>query len=129
MNNLHSSTVAILGASPKPDRFSNRAVLALKDRVRGVFPIHPTADHIHGLPCWKDFPSLPIRPDILSIYLAEANLLPIMDELEEKGAGEFWLNPGADSPAIVREFMRRSLPFRQTCTLIEAEKNLVDPTA
>ncbi len=117
---LATSSVAVLGASPSRHRFSNKAVRALNKSAAAVYPVHPTASEIEGFPCYQSVSDIPVRPDILSIYLSPEKLMPLMDAIEEKGAGSYWLNPGADSPEIVREFMKRNLPFRQTCTIIEA---------
>ena len=42
-------TVVVLGASDKPDRYSNRAVRLLKAEAYRVIPVHPTLDTVEGL--------------------------------------------------------------------------------
>lgn len=116
---LSRRTVAVLGASNQRTRFSNKAVRSLAGKVAGLYPIHPKAVEIEDLPCYPSILSLPVRPDILSVYLSEAHFLPLMDEVEIHGFGEIWLNPGADSEEVMRELMKRNLPFRQTCTILE----------
>jgi hypothetical protein len=48
MNNNH--TVVVLGASHKPERYSNRAVRMLKERNYHIIPIHPKLDMIEDIP-------------------------------------------------------------------------------
>ena len=42
--------VVVLGASPTPDRHSNRAVRLLLQQVDSVVAVHPTVSPIEGLP-------------------------------------------------------------------------------
>lgn len=39
-------TVAVLGASDKPDRYSNRAVRLLLEHGYTVLPVHPSPDTV-----------------------------------------------------------------------------------
>jgi predicted CoA-binding protein len=116
---LSRRTIAVLGASNQRTRFSNKAVRALAGKVAGLYPIHPKSLEIENVPCFPSIVSLPIRPDILSVYLSDVHFLPLMDQIETHGCGEIWLNPGADSDEVLRELMKRNLPFRQTCTILE----------
>lgn len=115
-----NKTVAILGASSKRERYSNKAVRALIEKAKGAFPIHPTEGDIEGLKTYPNVESIPVRPDILTVYLSQENFLCLLDDVEKKGSGEIWLNPGADSDKVVRELLKRNLPFKKTCTIIEA---------
>jgi predicted CoA-binding protein len=42
--------VVVLGASNKPERYSNMAVKLLKEKGYNVIPIHPLLDEIEGFP-------------------------------------------------------------------------------
>jgi len=44
--------VAVLGASPRPDRYSNQAVRLLASLDYRPIPVNPAYDQIEGLPCF-----------------------------------------------------------------------------
>lgn len=96
------------------------AIRALKQWTNRIYPVHPTEKSIEGFDVFAKLSDLPLRPDLLTVYLSESRLLGLMEEIESLGAGEIWLNPGADSEAVLRELMKHNLPFRKTCTIIEA---------
>ena len=41
--------VVVLGASPKPERYSNQAVCLLREMGYRVIPVHPRESHIEGI--------------------------------------------------------------------------------
>ena len=45
-------TVAVVGASPKPDRYSNKAVNLLKVNGYNVIPVHPAVKEVNGIAVW-----------------------------------------------------------------------------
>ena len=49
-------TVVVLGASPKGERYSNQAVLALVGHGHRVIPVHPLLKEIAGVGVWLHAP-------------------------------------------------------------------------
>ena len=49
-----SETVVVLGASPKVDRYSYKAIKMLGDCGHKVIPVNPYHAQIDGLDCVKD---------------------------------------------------------------------------
>ena len=95
-------TIAIIGASPDRHKFGNKAVRAYASRGYDVFPIHPTADKIESHRAYRSILDVPVdRLDRISLYLPAKIGLPVLEQVAQKPAGEVWLNPGADDPAVV----------------------------
>ena len=46
---MQNQTIVVLGASNKPQRFSNRAIRMLMDYGYHVIPVHPKLENIEGL--------------------------------------------------------------------------------
>ena len=52
-------TVAVLGASANPERYSNQAVAALHAKGHTVFPVNPALRDVHGLAVYPRLTDVP----------------------------------------------------------------------
>ena len=111
-------TVAIIGASANRQKFGNKAVRAFVHQGYRVFPVNLTADMIEGLPAFKRVSELPVRPDMVSVYLPPNVLLKVLPEIAAKGCDELWLNPGTESDEVMAEARRLNLNIIQACSII-----------
>jgi len=111
-------TVAIIGASADRSKFGNKAVRAFLQKGFTVFPVNPREQTIEGLPVFKSISDVPGKPDVVSAYLPPPVLLKILPVIAEKGCGEFWLNPGTESPEVVAEAARLGLNVIQACSIV-----------
>ena len=111
-------TVAIIGASANRRKYGNKAVRAFVHQGYRVFPVNLTADMIEGLPAFKRVSELPVRPDMVSVYLPPNVLLKVLPEIAAKGCDELWLNPGTESDEVMAEARRLNLNIIQACSII-----------
>jgi hypothetical protein len=111
-------TVAILGASTDRSKFGNKAVRAFLQQGYRVFPVNPKAREIEGLPAFASISNVPVRPQMVSVYLPPAVLLPLLPEIAAKGCDELWLNPGSESDDVLAEARRLGLNVIQACSLV-----------
>ena len=65
-------TVAILGASPKPDRYAYQALQMLREYGHRPLPINPAFDEILGEKCYPTISDAPGPIDTVTLYLGEA---------------------------------------------------------
>lgn len=84
---MRPASVAILGASPRPDSFGNSVVRNLRDAgfLGRVYPIHPSAPEVEGLPCFADLESLPEAPDCIVVALPAEKVLAALAGAAECG--------------------------------------------
>jgi uncharacterized protein len=111
-------TVAIIGASADRTKFGNKAVRAFKQRGYQVFPVNPKVTEVEGLPVFSSISAIPVRPDLVSVYLPPPVLLKILPDIGAKGCDELWLNPGTDSPEVLAEAERLGLNAVQACSIV-----------
>jgi predicted CoA-binding protein len=111
-------TVAILGASNDRGKFGNKAVRAFQQQGYQVFPINPKVTPIEGLPAYRALAELPVRPDLISVYLPPPVLQPLLPEIAARGCDELWLNPGTDTEEIVAEAERLGLNVIRACSIV-----------
>jgi hypothetical protein len=114
----NSRTVAVLGASTDRAKFGNKAVRAYRQQGYRVFPVNPNAAEVEGLPAFASLRDVPVRPDLISVYLPPPVLLPLLPEIAAKGCDELWLNPGTESEEVLTEAARLGLNVIQACSLI-----------
>ena len=112
------STIAIVGASNDRSKFGNKAVRAFVQKGWQVFPVNPRETMIEGQRAYASIKDLPVRPDLVSVYLPPAVGLQVLPDIAEKGCDELWLNPGADSEEVVAEAERLGLNVVQACSLV-----------
>ncbi len=123
-------TVAIIGASLDRNKFGNKAVRAFKKEGYQVFPVNPNVREVEGLPVFPSISAVPVRPDLISVYVPPTVLLKLLPEIAAKGCGELWLNPGTESPEVLAEAQRLGLNVVQACSLVGLEtKRLAVPGA
>lgn len=111
-------TVAIIGASTDRNKFGNKAVRAFRQQGYRVFPVNPKAAEVEGLAAFSSISSVPVRPDLVSVYLPPPAVLKLLPEIAAKGCDELWLNPGTESPEVLAEAERLGLNVIQACSIV-----------
>jgi predicted CoA-binding protein len=111
-------TVVVLGASPKPERYSNQAVRALRDHGHEVIPVHPARSHIEDIPAVPNLASVTGPVDTLTVYVSPAHSLPLADDIIRLRPGRVILNPGTESPALEARLTEAQIPWQHACTLV-----------
>ena len=97
-DNRAMRTVAVIGASADPSKFGNKAVRAYQRQGYQVFPVNPKVTELAGVPAYASLSAVPVRPDLVSVYLPPAVVLKVLPEIAAKGCDELWLNPGTGVP-------------------------------
>lgn len=85
---LAPKNVVIVGASDKPGNWTPRVHRNLKRYgfAGGVYPLNPGRDEVWGETCYRDFASLPEKPDHL-LVLVPAKLVPgVLRDAAKAGA-------------------------------------------
>jgi predicted CoA-binding protein len=117
---MRTRTVAVIGASTDRRKYGNVAVRTFKQRGYEVFPVNPKAVEVEGLPAFPNLAAVPVRPDMVSVYLSPPQVLQMLPEIAAKGCDELWLNPGTESPEVLAEAERLGLNVIQACSIVGA---------
>ena len=91
-----SKTIAVVGASPKPDRDSHQIAKVLIDAGYDVIPVNPAAAEILGQKCYPDLKSIPRKIDIVNVFRSPEHVPPIADEAVAVKAECLWLQSGIE---------------------------------
>ena len=111
-------SVAIIGASNNRNKFGNKAVRAFLQQGYEVFPVNPQEETIEGLRAFKSIAEVPVRPQMISVYLPPRILLKVLPDIAAKGCDELWLNPGTESDEVLAEAERLGLNVIQACSIV-----------
>jgi predicted CoA-binding protein len=111
-------SVVILGASANRNKFGNKSLRAYQHQGYAVYPVNPRETEIEGERVYRSVSEVPVRPDIVTIYMPPEKLLPLLAEIAAKGCDELWLNLGTESDAVLAETERLGLKVVQACSII-----------
>ncbi len=89
-------TIAMIGASDRPDRPSYRVMQYLQERGYRVIPVNPqiTGERIHGEFVWRELSQIGEPIDIVDIFRRPAAAGEAVDEAIAAGAKSVWLQIG-----------------------------------
>ena len=115
--------VAVIGASSNPQKFGNRAVRAFRRQGYTVIPINPNESEVEGLKAYASVLDVPGAIDMATFYVPPEIGERIIDEIARKKIPEVWLNPGAESDALIAR--ARTLDIRPivACSIVGIGEN------
>ena len=91
---LESTTIAVVGMSPKSQRPSNSVASYLIAHGYRVIPINPGHKDILGLTCYPELNAIPGQVDIVDIFRRSSEVGPIVDQAADIGAMAVWMQQG-----------------------------------
>lgn len=89
-------TIALVGASDRPDRPSYVVMKRLQDHGYRVIPVNPqiTGEHVHGEFVFRELGQLGDSIDIVDIFRRSDAVEPIVEEAIAIGAKAIWMQLG-----------------------------------
>ena len=121
-----SKIVAVIGASSNRQKFGNRAVRAFARQGYTVLPINPHESEVEGLKAYGSVLDVPGPIDMASFYVPPAIGEQVIEEVARKRIPEVWLNPGAESDALVARARALSIQPIVACSVIAIGQNPFD---
>lgn len=110
-------TVAVLGASPKPGRYSNKAIRLLREYGHTVIPVNPAQTEIEGLPVAARVEDL-AGIDTVTMYVSPAHSDVLLPGLLALHPARVIFNPGAENPRLAQALEDAGIRVEEACTLV-----------
>ena len=82
---FNPKSIAVVGASDKPDKLGALTLLALQNFQGDVFPINPRLKHIGGRKCYPSIRNIERKVDLAMIALGPQYILPTLLECADAG--------------------------------------------
>ena len=118
-----SKVVAVVGASSNRRKFGNRAVRAFQEQGYTVVPINPHEGEVEGLKAYASVLDVPGTVDMVSLYVPPEIGLQVIEEIARKGIAEVWLNPGAESDALIARARALQIQPIVACSIVAIGAN------
>ena len=110
--------VAIIGASNKLNRYSNKALKLLKEKGHAVFPIHPRLEEIEGIKVLKSLKDISDKVDTITLYVAQNTSSMMLDDIIDVFPSRIIFNPGAENPDLFQKAQEKGIDVINACTLV-----------
>ena len=110
--------VVVLGASPNPERYSNKALRLLHEHGHHAIPVHPAAMTIEELPVVPSVEQIEGKVDTLTMYVAGSRSSAMTDAIIALNPPRVIFIPGTENPALEAALQARGVRTEQACTLI-----------
>jgi len=125
-------TIAMVGASDRPDRPSYGVMAYLQSRGYRVLPVNPqiTGEHVHGEYVWRDLAQIGEPIDMVDIFRRPMAAGEAVDEAIAAGAKSVWLQIGViNHDAAARAEAAGLKVVMDKCPKIEIPRLRVPPVA
>lgn len=110
--------VAVLGASPRPDRYAFRALEMLRDHGYRVAPVNPAFAEIGGHRCYPSIAEAPQPIHTVTMYVGEKRSTPLIAEIIAAGPRRIIMNPGAENQTLATKARTAGIEVIEDCTLV-----------
>ena len=92
----NARTIAMVGASDRPDRPSFGVMRFLQEHGYRVLPVNPqiTGEHVHGEYVWRELSQIGVPIDIVDIFRRPQAAGEAVDEAIYVGAKAVWMQIG-----------------------------------
>jgi predicted CoA-binding protein len=111
--------VAIIGASNTKEKYGNKAVRAYVRQGWTVYPVNPNESEVEGLKAYRSITDIPGPVDRASLYLPPSIGIDVLDDVKTKGVTDLWVNPGAESDALIAKAERLGLQATFACSIVD----------
>jgi predicted CoA-binding protein len=115
--------VVVIGASPNPERYSNRAVRLLMTHGHEVVPVHPAIPSIEGLSVVHQVEEITGSVDTVTFYVSAARSSAVAEALIGLAPRRVIFNPGAENPSLREILEQKGIQVEDACTLVLLNTN------
>ena len=118
MASVNSERVAILGASPDPDRYAFKAQRLLKEFGHRVVPVNPRENTIDGDAAVDSIGAIEGAVDTLTMYVRPAVSNDYREQILALKPARVIFNPGTENPELQRALSAAGIDCLEACTLV-----------
>ncbi len=110
--------VVVLGASDKPERYSNMALELLIEGGHEAVPVNPRLKEIMGLKVFSDLGAVSGTVDTVTMYVGPEAQADMVAPLLALKPARIIANPGSECDAMRSAAAERGIDYIEACTLV-----------
>ena len=95
--------IAVIGVSPREEKFGFRIFRDLLQNGFQVEGVHPLAPEVLGRKTYKNLSALPHPPDLVITVVPGQVTEKVVEECKSLGIKEIWMQPGSESQAAIKQ--------------------------
>jgi len=119
-------SVAIIGASHKPQRYAYKAQVMLMDKGHTVFPVSGNGREILAVPGYSSVSEITQPVDTVTLYLNARRHEPIKQDLLAIHPRRIIFNPGTESDKLMEYYESHGIETLEACTLVMIQTGMFD---
>jgi predicted CoA-binding protein len=108
----------IVGASDKPERYSNKAMKMLEQYGHEIFLVHPSLKYIGGHVVFPTIAAITDAIDTVTIYVNSSLSDTMEDDLVRLAPKRVIFNPGTENPRLAKALRHQGIKAEEACTLV-----------
>ena len=120
---LPGTKAAVLGASPKEDRFSFKAVHMLKEHGFIPIPVHPKGHAVDGIDGVKSLNDITDEIDTLTMYVNASISDKEFNNILDINPRRVIFNPGSENQSLREKLDKEGIETIEACTLVMLQSN------
>ncbi|HUC35436.1 MAG TPA: CoA-binding protein [Gaiellaceae bacterium] len=114
-----TNTIALVGASPRPERPSNGVMRYLLAQGYRVIPVRPYRREILGIPCVDSVADIAEPVDLVDVFRRAEFCEEVAEQAVAAGAKALWLQLGIVSPGARAIAERAGMDYvENACTAV-----------
>ena len=117
-DHMDGKCTVILGASPKKERYSNKALCMLREYGHRVIPVHPVFKEIEGIPTVHALGDIKESVHTLTMYVGPARSESLVEQILALRPVRVIFNPGSESEVVKKALEAENIAFEEACTLV-----------
>lgn len=120
---IMSEVVVILGASPKPERYSNMAMKLLESYGHKTLLVSPSVKEIEGRKVYLSLDSIDEKVDTLTMYVGPEISSSLVDQIAQLKPKRVIFNPGTENSNLEKILGEKGIDTLRACTLVLLKTN------
>jgi predicted CoA-binding protein len=119
------TSIAVIGATDDPVKYGAKIYRDLKAKGFKVFAVNPGRDTVDDDPAYPTLAEIPERPTIVNIVVPPQRTLRILEQAQELGLRNVWVQPGAENDEVLAYLERGQFSFlTNTCIMVRSRPHV-----
>ena len=115
--------VAVIGASPNEERYSNKAMKLLNEHHHNPIPVAPKYEKIEGKKVFRSLTDIPEKIDTVTMYVGPARQAPVIKEILKVSPKRVIFNPDTENRDAAEQLKKAGIEVVEACTLVMLKTN------